>query len=171
MSVTAFTGFTATSFGPRHASPLPSWLTSVATIGIAMTALTILVPPTLSAVASSTPDTVRPVAVSLLGEISTSGLPARSAVSRLRIRNDGAGAIAWSVIAGATGAGAAGVVVTAWVPVAGSCTSTGARLRPADWSATPIAAGSIADLCVLVMSTGRSTASAAPFVTVNARPS
>lgn len=153
-----------------HTPVLPGWLASVATISVALTALSTLVPPAIDAIASSTPDSVRPVAVSLVGEVSTAGLPERSPVSILRIRNDGAGAVSWAVEVGATGPGAEAVSVVAWPSVAASCSTVPGALRATDWSTAALAAGDMTALCVRVRSTGIASGEATPFVTVHARP-
>ena len=126
-----------------------------------------LVPPVLHSVEA--PPAAGTVTVKVLGTISTAGLPAAAAVSSVTVRNDGDAPFEWSARPTATGSGAAGVVIEAWLPTAAGCTAPTRLLSASEWSATPLQPGASAQVCVRVSTNGTSAGTATPHLDVAAR--
>ena len=110
-----------------------------------------------------------PVHVAVVGDISTAGLPATAAVSTLTVRNTGSAPLEWSARTAVTGAGAAGVVVEAWLPTGSACAGPTQILDDRQWSARVLAPGATTPICVRVRTTGTSAGAAVPQLTVAAR--
>lgn len=126
-----------------------------------------LVPPVLHA--ADAPPSSGTVTVRVLGTISTAGLPAAAAMSSVTVRNDGDAPFEWSARPSATGSGASGVVVEAWLPTAAGCAAPTRLLSAADWSATPLQPGASTQVCVRVRANGTSAGTATPHLDVAAR--
>lgn len=147
---------------------VPAWCGGVAVVASCLAAFGLLLPP---AVADAGPRAdSEPVSVRLVGQVTIAGLPARAAVSRLSVHNDGAAAISWSARTSISGTGAAGVRVETWLPGGHACTASTHLLTAANWSKVPIQPGGSIDLCVRVTASGTSWGTAAPSVTLAARP-
>ena len=135
-------------------------------IGVAASAFAWLVPPAVVGAPAAT--TAALPSVSLVGSLSTVGLPSTPAVSRLLVRNDGAEAIRWSITAEVVGEAAPNVTVRVWVSDDGSCVPSPATILGTGWSRDALPAGAALPICVRVSSDGRATGSAQPRVSVSA---
>jgi hypothetical protein len=152
---------------PRRLRP-PAWRGGVVVVSTCLVAIALLVPPAVAA-ADPIADSA-PVSVRLVGQVSVAGLPARAAISRLSVRNDGAAAISWSARTSISGPGAAGVRVETWLPGGQPCTASTHLLTASSWSKDSILPGGSIDLCVRVTASGTSWGTAAPTLTLAARP-
>jgi hypothetical protein len=150
------------------AGRLPSWLANVGVVSVSAWAFLLLVPPAI-ATGGATPSDA-PVSVRLVGRLSTAGLPVAPALSRLSLRNEGAGAVSWSARPSIGGSGGAGVRIEAWLAGDGPCAAPTRLISPTDWSRDPVASGGSIDLCVRVSATGTTGGTATPGMTVAARP-
>lgn len=110
-----------------------------------------------------------PVRVTLVGDISTAGLPAAAAVSTVTVRNTGTAPLVWSARPAATGAGAAGVLVEAWVPTGSGCGQPTRLLDAQHWSEHALPPGATTPVCVRVSATAGAAGVATPRLTVTAR--
>ena len=152
---------------PHTSLDLRRTLASLATVAVAAAALGSLVPAAVeAATVSAAPG---PVRVSLLGSVSTEGLPVTPAVSRLVVRNDSPVAVRWSATSVVLGAGAPAVRVAIWVLTGSSCTGPRDALASREWSTEELAPGSALAICVRVSGTGAGAGRAQPRVTVQAR--
>ena len=88
---------TTTASTTRGADPAagPGLVLTLATTVMATAALGALLPAAVASWTSGAPQAVQPVSVRLDGSLSTAGLPATPALSRLVLRNDGPGPVRW----------------------------------------------------------------------------
>jgi hypothetical protein len=164
---------TTTTSTTRWADPAaePGLVLTLATTVMATAALGALLPAAVASWTSGAPRAVQPVSVRLDGSLSTAGLPATPAVSRLVLHNDGPAAARWTVDTDAAGAAPGAVSWEVWVATADSCSTTGVLLAPGRWSSTELAPDAELPLCVRIIDRGTSPSAdpVRPSLSVHAR--
>lgn len=154
---------------PRAAGGARGAALSVVTAALALATLGALVPAAVDAITTGGPPAVQPVSVRLDGVLSTRGLPATPALSRLVLRNEGAGAVRWALDTSVVGPAAPAASIEVWTALDETCALEGVHLAAGTWSSTTLAAGGSLPLCVRVSDDGTASGTAQPRLSVHAR--